>query len=68
VSRKRPLSFESVLDSNLKPNLRQSLSKIIAFHFWKIYLVSKSNLNLILIRKRILKINSKSLTSKIFVI
>jgi hypothetical protein len=40
VSRKRPLSFESVLDSNSKQKLCRSLSKIIAFHFLKISLVS----------------------------
>jgi hypothetical protein len=34
ASRKRPLSFASVLDSNLKLKLHRSLSKIIDFHFW----------------------------------
>jgi hypothetical protein len=34
ASRKHPLSFESILDSNSNPNLHRSLSKIIAFHFW----------------------------------
>jgi hypothetical protein len=68
VSRKRLLLFESILDSISKPTLRRGFSKIIAFHFWKISLVSKSNLNLISIRKCILKRNSKSLISKIFVI
>jgi hypothetical protein len=33
ASRKRLLSFEPVLDSNLKLKLLQSLLKIIAFHF-----------------------------------
>jgi hypothetical protein len=47
VSRKHPLSFESVLDSISKPNLRRRLSKITAFNFWKVSLISKSNLNLI---------------------
>jgi hypothetical protein len=59
ASRKRPLSFESILDSISKPKLCRSLSKIIAFHFWKISLVSKSDLNLILIRNRILNRSSE---------
>jgi hypothetical protein len=54
ASRKRLLSFESVLDLFSKPKLRRSLSKITAFHFWKISLISKSDLNLISIRNRIL--------------
>jgi hypothetical protein len=44
--RKHPLSFESEVDSNLKPKLRQSLFKIIAFHFWKISLVSITDLKI----------------------
>jgi hypothetical protein len=54
ASKKRPLSFESILDLFSKPKLCRSLSKIIIFHFWKISLVSKSDLNLISIRNRIL--------------
>jgi hypothetical protein len=59
ASRKRSLLSKSELDSNSKPNLRRSLSKIIAFYFSKISWVSKSDLNLMSIQNRILKRSSK---------
>jgi hypothetical protein len=68
ASRKRPLSFELVLDSISKPKVSRGHSKIIALQFWKIDLVSKSDLNLILIQNHILKRIFESVITKMFII